>query len=74
MLSNQSILHVCGGDPKLARMQEFQLMVFSTCVEVILIQMLSVGFMHSILHVCGGDPDLTEKVASITTYSPRVWR
>ncbi len=50
------ILHVCGGDPKLAQDTEDGALVFSTYVEVILLAICVLSKAPSILHVCGGDP------------------
>ena len=50
------------------------MLVFSTCVEVILIGRIQ-GFVHvGILHVCGGDPMLVLARKDSLVYSPRVWR
>ena len=48
--------------------------VFSTCVEVILIQMKGEVIPDGILHVCGGDPKTKTHWTSGQRYSPRVWR
>ena len=49
-------------------------LVFSTCVEVILIALNDTHEQCSILHVCGGDPnDIPDQLRKYK-YSPRVWR
>ena len=48
--------------------------VFSTCVEVILLIIWLYAIVKSILHVCGGDPQLGDENYEDFEYSPRVWR
>ena len=48
--------------------------VFSTCVEVILIFIVSKSKRLGILHVCGGDPTNIAHKPLQFLYSPRVWR
>ena len=48
--------------------------VFSTCVEVILVQIVTSINTNGILHVCGGDPDTDTTAGGFAGYSPRVWR
>ena len=52
----------------------FKAPVFSTCVEVILLEIKPQGTFTSILHVCGGDPTLWWTFSTKVSYSPRVWR
>ena len=48
--------------------------VFSTYVEVILLNSTNFNVIPGILHVCGGDPnDLNFKKYN-GEYSPRMWR
>ena len=49
-------------------------LVFSTCVEVILMKLRHWCKYFRILHVCGGDPRTTNKDSPADAYSPRVWR
>ena len=68
------ILHVCGGDPVINFMDFARKMVFSTCVEVILIFRQYSRVSERILHVCGGDPnDIPDQLRKYK-YSPRMWR
>ena len=71
---DESILHVCGGDPVGLGDVPAWLRVFSTCVEVILRQLQSNVPTKSILHVCGGDPNPSMQGDWDLKYSPRVWR
>ena len=48
--------------------------VFSTCVEVILNDLLIRNLWFGILHVCGGDPYIVNNFLYLCKYSPRVWR
>ena len=48
--------------------------VFSTYVEVILMQQLSATGISSILHVCGGHPSIHVECQNTQQYSPRMWR
>ena len=50
------ILHVCGGDPVDYQSNDRLEHVFSTYVEVILLNLQRLNRIQSILHVCGGDP------------------
>ena len=50
------------------------LLVFSTCVEVILLRNTFASLVESILHVCGGDPIIVVIAELMCMYSPRVWR
>ena len=51
-----------------------QQVVFSTCVEVILVLTALRKTFLGILHVCGGDPnDIPDQLRKYK-YSPRVWR
>ena len=52
----------------------FKVRVFSTYVEVILINRTLSMFEYGILHVCGGDPAPTLISSSESKYSPRMWR
>ena len=49
-------------------------LVFSTYVEVILMNDLEKAEALSILHVCGGDPNSTVNIKEYFRYSPRMWR
>lgn len=49
------VLHVSGGDPSCARRDPL-FFVFSTYVEMILLNRLKFRDVSSILHVSGGDP------------------
>ena len=49
-------------------------MVFSTYVEVILVQCLCRTCKSCFLHVCGGDPSGCITFCSFSTFSPRMWR
>ena len=48
--------------------------VFSTYVEVILIESVKTSFPSCILHVCGGDPECKVNNHFWLGYSPRMWR
>ena len=48
--------------------------VFSTCVEVILSSPAWIASTWCILHVCGGDPQIYVLTGHDPKYSPRVWR
>ena len=48
--------------------------VFSTYVEVILIQNVVIIVQVHILHVCGGDPKKVIGDPKTYSYSPRMWR
>ena len=69
-----SILHTCGGDPKLQSAMMLIQLVFSTHVEVILNQSQVVDENASILHTCGGDPVLLLTFTLKLKYSPHMWR
>ena len=69
-----SILHVCGGDPNGASLSGKGISVFSTYVEVILIDLKNRLSALGILHVCGGDPNNRYVKAFKQGYSPRMWR
>ena len=49
------------------------MMVFSTCVEVILQDFQLSHVIIGILHVCGGDPHILDVFRVKRVYSPRVW-
>ena len=49
-------------------------MVFSTYVEVILLQVQMETKLVGILHVCGGDPNIGLSGDGNVMYSPRMWR
>ena len=53
----ESILHVCGDDPKMHLEKITAFIVFSTYVEMILIPRFPSIIWLSILHVCGDDPN-----------------
>ena len=69
-----SILHVCGGDPFIVPMSGQRKTVFSTYVEVIPGVFYLANFNKGILHVCGGDPYKATAEEQIQRYSPRMWR
>ena len=48
--------------------------VFSTYVEVILVETVFMKSTNCFLHVCGGDPNLKECLFDDLTFSPRMWR
>ena len=48
--------------------------VFSTYVEVILINLLKRTTPDSFLHVCGGDPVVPTPLPKNKSFSPRMWR
>ena len=48
--------------------------VFSTYVEVILVELMAFPQFMCILHVCGGDPIRKLAGSYHATYSPRMWR
>ena len=50
------------------------IVVFSTCVEVILVLTALRKTFLGILHVCGGDPNIIKLANYWLFYSPRVWR
>ena len=49
-------------------------LVFSTYVEMILIESFKDVWDCGILHVCGDDPDCVLFMATNAKYSPRMWR
>ena len=53
---------------------QFQSLVFSTYVEVILKTLLMLKSKNRILHVCGGDPIFSLFNTLYCQYSPRMWR
>ena len=69
-----SILHVCGGDPNPKVKANNSLQVFSTYVEVILVEKPEEQKNDCILHVCGGDPQISGGRIVCIWYSPRMWR
>ena len=93
-VSMMCILHVCGGDPQLVRLDKDDIKysprmwrwsplvyasasvfrVFSTYVEVILLNLQRLNRIQSILHVCGGDPHHPASNLMSAWYSPRMWR
>ena len=48
--------------------------VFSTYVEVILLEKMLLAGEYSVLHVCGGDPLCTTWKKTRLSCSPRMWR
>ena len=56
------------------KLRSFFILVFSTCVEVILQMVKTLTICKSILHVCGGDPNPSMQGDWDLKYSPRVWR
>ena len=68
------ILHVCGGDPYTEAYNRGLGPVFSTYVEVILIDGSAGSATYGILHVCGGDPYAMFEHKIGVEYSPRMWR
>ena len=48
--------------------------VFSTYVEMILLDPLEKGIYSRVLHVCGDDPTTVQDVHNWIACSPRMWR
>ena len=57
-----------------ATSNELEEHVFSTYVEVILLEAIVFRSLACILHVCGGDPDTDTTAGGFAGYSPRMWR
>ena len=71
---DNSILHVCGGDPDNVCAHGPWRSVFSTYVEVIPRVAVNYRYNFGILHVCGGDPPIIALFEIAFWYSPRMWR
>ena len=72
--AGRGILHVCGDDPYVLLLNNFRRLVFSTYVEMILLENRFPLPPKGILHVCGDDPHHRVCAFFIIKYSPRMWR